>query len=218
MKLADDCRKYATDGPSITGALAKASLHFGRAHAQIEKERDNMHRAIGTQVRQLICPISSGHLRLSVPKHFIYCGSWRLIEAHSYRFRPPLTGKVLLDFFKWNIPSWRSIVQRSVCCIPEKRVKSGVWRVADVLGHNCCELLEFLLLHSQCLVRECKEYKMIMGLFFTFLSLSFPSYLHNFLYTRLGKLLFRTGVLTSSFWTSLIMQLMHVLIYMFFLR
>jgi endophilin-A len=60
MKLADDCRKYATDGPSITGALAKASLHFGRAHAQIEKERDNMHRAIGTQVAEPLRALVTG--------------------------------------------------------------------------------------------------------------------------------------------------------------
>ncbi|CAM6037960.1 unnamed protein product [Sphagnum compactum] len=49
-KLADDCRKYATESPSTGGALARASLHFGTARTQMERERDNLHRSIGTQV------------------------------------------------------------------------------------------------------------------------------------------------------------------------
>ncbi|XP_024369211.1 SH3 domain-containing protein 2 isoform X2 [Physcomitrium patens] len=51
-KLADDCRKYATEGPSSSGVLAKASFHFGSARKQMENERDNMHRFIGTQVAE----------------------------------------------------------------------------------------------------------------------------------------------------------------------
>ncbi|KAG0613298.1 hypothetical protein M758_6G092300 [Ceratodon purpureus] len=51
-KLAEDCRKYASEGPSRAGALAKAAMHFGSARTQIEKERDNMHRSIGTQVAE----------------------------------------------------------------------------------------------------------------------------------------------------------------------
>lgn len=52
-KLAEDCRKYATEGPSNGGALARASAYFGTARTQMERERDNMHRSIGTQVYSL---------------------------------------------------------------------------------------------------------------------------------------------------------------------
>jgi hypothetical protein len=51
-KLAEDCRKYATEGPSSGGALARASTHFGTARALMERERDNMHRSIGTQIAE----------------------------------------------------------------------------------------------------------------------------------------------------------------------
>nr|PNR36435.1 hypothetical protein PHYPA_022286 [Physcomitrium patens] len=48
-KLAEDCRKYAVEGPSSSGSLARAAMHFGTARTQMERERDNMHRSIGTQ-------------------------------------------------------------------------------------------------------------------------------------------------------------------------
>ncbi|XP_024395037.1 SH3 domain-containing protein 2 [Physcomitrium patens] len=51
-KLAEDCRKYATEGPSNGGALARAAMQFGTARTQMERERDNMHRSIGTQVAE----------------------------------------------------------------------------------------------------------------------------------------------------------------------
>lgn len=49
-KLADECRKYGTESPGTGGSLARASIHFGNAHSAIERERDNMHRMLGTQV------------------------------------------------------------------------------------------------------------------------------------------------------------------------
>ncbi|KAJ7549180.1 hypothetical protein O6H91_07G043900 [Diphasiastrum complanatum] len=51
-KLGDDCRKYANEGPGSTGALAKASMHYGNARMQMEKERDSFHRALNTQVAE----------------------------------------------------------------------------------------------------------------------------------------------------------------------
>lgn len=51
-KLAEDCRKYAVEGPSSSGSLARAAMHFGTARTQMERERDNMHRSIGTQVAE----------------------------------------------------------------------------------------------------------------------------------------------------------------------
>lgn len=50
VKLADDCRKYATESPGVGGALGRASLHFSNAWMQIEKDRDVLHRSLGTQV------------------------------------------------------------------------------------------------------------------------------------------------------------------------
>ncbi|KAI5062560.1 hypothetical protein GOP47_0023099 [Adiantum capillus-veneris] len=51
-KLADDCCKYASEGPNATGALARASNVFGNSVLQIEKERETLHRALGTQVAE----------------------------------------------------------------------------------------------------------------------------------------------------------------------
>ncbi|KAH7280862.1 hypothetical protein KP509_36G017400 [Ceratopteris richardii] len=51
-KLAEDCCKYASDGPNSAAALARASNAFGNSYLQIEKEREVLHRAIGTQVAE----------------------------------------------------------------------------------------------------------------------------------------------------------------------
>lgn len=51
-KFADDCCKYASEGPNSTGALARASNIFGTSVLQIEKERETLHRALGTQVAE----------------------------------------------------------------------------------------------------------------------------------------------------------------------
>ncbi|KAJ7541953.1 hypothetical protein O6H91_10G082800 [Diphasiastrum complanatum] len=51
-KLGEDCRKYATEGDGSNGALAKAAVHYGNARLQMEKERDGLHRSLGTQVAE----------------------------------------------------------------------------------------------------------------------------------------------------------------------
>lgn len=52
IKLAEDCCKYATEGPNSTGALARGSNLFGNSVLQLEKEREILHRALGTQVAE----------------------------------------------------------------------------------------------------------------------------------------------------------------------
>ncbi|KAG6546039.1 hypothetical protein Mapa_012444 [Marchantia paleacea] len=51
-KLSDDCKRYATESPGVGGALARASHHHGTARASMEREREVLHRALGTQVAE----------------------------------------------------------------------------------------------------------------------------------------------------------------------
>lgn len=52
-KLSEDSRKYGSDNTCTSGnTLSKAALSYGRARAQMEKERGNLLKALGTQV----CP------------------------------------------------------------------------------------------------------------------------------------------------------------------
>eukprot|EP01018_Ginkgo_biloba_P020912 Gb_02977 [translate_table: standard] len=52
-KLSEDCRKYGVENPCTSGGtLAKAALNYGAARARMEKERDNLHRALGTQIAE----------------------------------------------------------------------------------------------------------------------------------------------------------------------
>ncbi|KAJ4831551.1 SH3 domain-containing protein 2 [Turnera subulata] len=52
-KLSEDSRKYGAENTCTSGnTLSKASLSFGRARAQVEKERGNMLKALGTQVAE----------------------------------------------------------------------------------------------------------------------------------------------------------------------
>lgn len=50
-KLSEDSRKYGSENTctSVT-TLTKAALSYGRARAQIEKERGDLLKALGTQV------------------------------------------------------------------------------------------------------------------------------------------------------------------------
>eukprot|EP01018_Ginkgo_biloba_P010012 Gb_05416 [translate_table: standard] len=49
-KLSEDCRKYGVESPSYSGGtLAKAASVYGTARAHMEKERDNLNRALGSQ-------------------------------------------------------------------------------------------------------------------------------------------------------------------------
>lgn len=50
-KLSEDSRKYGTENTCTSGStLSKAALSFGRARAQMEKERGILLKALGTQV------------------------------------------------------------------------------------------------------------------------------------------------------------------------
>lgn len=52
-KLSEDCRKYGTENPCTSGdTLAKAALNYGTARVRVEKERENLHRALGTQIAE----------------------------------------------------------------------------------------------------------------------------------------------------------------------
>ncbi|KAK1369488.1 Arfaptin domain/BAR domain/SH3 domain containing protein [Heracleum sosnowskyi] len=52
-KLSEDSRKYGVENTCTSGnTLSKAAASFGRARAQMEKERGNMLKAFGTQVAE----------------------------------------------------------------------------------------------------------------------------------------------------------------------
>ncbi|GMH02788.1 hypothetical protein Nepgr_004627 [Nepenthes gracilis] len=52
-KLSEDSRKYGTENTCTTGStLSKAALSFSLARAQMEKERGNLLKALGTQVAE----------------------------------------------------------------------------------------------------------------------------------------------------------------------
>lgn len=52
-KLSEDGRKYGAESTCTSGnTLSKAALNYGRARAQMEKERGNLLKALGTQVAE----------------------------------------------------------------------------------------------------------------------------------------------------------------------
>ncbi|KAF5202740.1 Sh3 domain-containing protein [Thalictrum thalictroides] len=52
-KLSDDSRKYGAENTCTSGnTLSKAALNYGQARAQMEKERGNLLKALGTQVAE----------------------------------------------------------------------------------------------------------------------------------------------------------------------
>eukprot|EP00252_Welwitschia_mirabilis_P012018 TRINITY_DN2673_c0_g1_i1.p1 TRINITY_DN2673_c0_g1~~TRINITY_DN2673_c0_g1_i1.p1 ORF type:complete len:375 (+),score=107.95 TRINITY_DN2673_c0_g1_i1:309-1433(+) len=52
-RLSEDCRKYGNENPCTTGStLAKAALNYATARLRMEKERENLHRALGTQIAE----------------------------------------------------------------------------------------------------------------------------------------------------------------------
>ncbi|KAL5985819.1 SH3 domain-containing protein 2 [Asimina triloba] len=52
-KLSDDSRKYGAENTCTSGnTLSRAALSYGRARAQMEKERGNLLKALGTQVAE----------------------------------------------------------------------------------------------------------------------------------------------------------------------
>lgn len=49
--MSEDSRKYGAENTCTSGnTLSKAALGYGRARAQMEKERGNLLKALGTQV------------------------------------------------------------------------------------------------------------------------------------------------------------------------
>ena len=59
-KLAEECKKYGTEGPGVGGALSKASLQYGTAKVQMEKERDSMQRILTSQVAEPLKAMVTG--------------------------------------------------------------------------------------------------------------------------------------------------------------
>lgn len=54
-KLSEDCQKYGGENTCTSGSiLSKASLSYGNARSQIEKERMNLMKTLGTQVFFLV--------------------------------------------------------------------------------------------------------------------------------------------------------------------
>lgn len=54
-KLSEDSRKYGAENTCTSGTtLSKAALGFSRARAQMEKERGNLLKALGTQVNEIV--------------------------------------------------------------------------------------------------------------------------------------------------------------------
>lgn len=54
-KLSEDSRKYGAENTCTSGTvLSKAALSYSRAYAQIEMERENLLKALGTQVWLII--------------------------------------------------------------------------------------------------------------------------------------------------------------------
>jgi endophilin-A len=43
-KLAEECKKYIIEGPGVGSLLTKATMQYGAARSQMERERDNMNR------------------------------------------------------------------------------------------------------------------------------------------------------------------------------
>lgn len=49
--MSEDSRKYGSENTCTSGStLSRAALNHGRARAQMEKERGNLLKALGTQV------------------------------------------------------------------------------------------------------------------------------------------------------------------------
>ena len=51
-RLAEDCRKYGSDGPSVKEALSRVTLQYSSARIKMEKERESFHRSLATQVAE----------------------------------------------------------------------------------------------------------------------------------------------------------------------
>lgn len=59
-KLADECKKYGTEGPEIGMVLSKPSLQYGTAKIQMDKEQDSMLLALNTEVAEPLRAMFNG--------------------------------------------------------------------------------------------------------------------------------------------------------------
>lgn len=53
-KLANNCCRYGNENQSPDSSLARASLNFGTSHNMMEKERENLHEILDSQVYFLV--------------------------------------------------------------------------------------------------------------------------------------------------------------------
>lgn len=51
-KLAEDCKKYGAEGPSVKEVLRRATQQYGSARNIMEKERETFHRTLTSQVAE----------------------------------------------------------------------------------------------------------------------------------------------------------------------
>lgn len=59
-KLAEDCNRYGSEGPSVKDKLSKATVKYSMAKHRMEKERDNLHRALSTLVAEPLKGMANG--------------------------------------------------------------------------------------------------------------------------------------------------------------
>ncbi|KAG0556153.1 hypothetical protein KC19_11G030300 [Ceratodon purpureus] len=59
-KLAEDCKKYGSEGPSVKAPLSRATIQYGSARNKMEKERDNFHKALTTLVGEPLKAMING--------------------------------------------------------------------------------------------------------------------------------------------------------------
>ncbi|KAK6939396.1 Pentatricopeptide repeat [Dillenia turbinata] len=61
IKLSEDSRKYGNENTCTSGStLSKAALSYARAHSQVEKERENLLKTLGTQVAEPLRAMVTG--------------------------------------------------------------------------------------------------------------------------------------------------------------
>lgn len=51
-RIAEDCKRYGAEGPSVKEALSRATGQYGSARNRMEKERESFHRSLATQVTE----------------------------------------------------------------------------------------------------------------------------------------------------------------------
>jgi len=59
-KLAEDCKKYGSEGPSVKDSLRRATQQYGSARNMMEKERENFHRSLTREVSEPLKAMAHG--------------------------------------------------------------------------------------------------------------------------------------------------------------